>query len=633
LKPGPAEDGGGAIIQFDHLAGTGSRPATLVDVLRARAQHQPRQVGYIFLVDGNTVEQRLTYGALDGQARAIAVTLQALGATGARALLLYPPGLAYIAAFFGCLYAGVVAVPAYPPLPGRWPRALPRLLAIAGDARPVVALTLSSMLPKIQALFASLADAPPMRWLATDTIGAQQADAWQPWGGNGNTLAFLQYTSGSTAAPKGVLLSHRNLLHNAALIQQYFEHTTDSWGVIWLPPYHDMGLIGGILQPLYAAFPVTLMAPRIMLQHPYRWLEAISRYKATTSGGPNFAYDLCVRRITPAQRASLDLSSWSVAFSGAEPIRHETLERFAAFFEPCGFRREAFYPCYGLAEATLMVSGGAKVARPIIYDACATALEQHHVIPGNRQHGAIRSLVGCGQSLAEQRIVIVDPQTLTQCLPEQIGEIWVAGPSVAQGYWNQPQETADTFLAQVADTGEGPFLRTGDLGFLRHGELFITGRHKELVIIAGRNQYPHDIEWTVERSHAALRPGGCAAFSVDIADQERLVVLAELQRWSHTAESHDALVPPPTQQSREPLPTSAVVRAIRQAIAQVHDVQVYAIALLKTGSIPKTSSGKIQRHACRALFLAGALDALAEWTTGLQAPEHSGQTHAPTENT
>ena len=389
-------------------------------------------------MDGKTTEHRLTYGELDRQARAIAVTLQALDTTGERALLLYPPGLAYIAAFFGCLYAGVVAVPAYPPLPARWSRDQYRWLAIASDAQPVVALTLSSMLPRVSELFATSAHTPPLRWLATDTMAAERAEAWQPPILSGDTVAFLQYTSGSTATPKGVMLSHGNLLHNSALIQQGFEHTPESRGVIWLPPYHDMGLIGGILQPLYAAFPVTLMSPTVMLQHPVRWLEAISRYHATTSGGPNFAYELCVRRVSPEQRAALDLRSWNVAFNGAEPICPLTLERFATFFEPCGFRREAFYPCYGLAEATLMVSGGLKGARPIIASVCPSALAQHRVVTDDRHDVEVRRLVGCGQNLANQHLVIVDPQTLTQCLPEQVGEILGGRPKYRPGILASP---------------------------------------------------------------------------------------------------------------------------------------------------------------------------------------------------
>jgi acyl-CoA synthetase (AMP-forming)/AMP-acid ligase II len=577
-----------------------------------------------------TAEQRLTYGALDRQARAIAATLQTFRATGERALLLYPPGLAYIAAFFGCLYAGVVAVPAYPPLPARWSRDQQRLLTMAGDARPLVALTLAAMLPSVTALFATAVPTLPLRWLATDTMAAEPAEAWQPPEIHGETLAALQYTSGSTAVPKGVLLSHSNLLHNSLLIQQCFEHTTDSRGVIWLPPYHDMGLIGGILQPLYAAFPVTLMSPTVMLQHPIRWLEAISRYQATTSGGPNFAYDLCLRRITPEQRSSLDLRSWSVAFNGAEPVRAETLERFAAFFAPCGFRREAFYPCYGLAEATLMVSGGRKAARPVLYDMHPAALAQHRVAPSPRHGAAGRSLVGCGQNLAGQPLIVVDPQTLRQCTPTQIGEIWVAGASVAQGYWQRSQETADTFRAYLADTGEGPFLRTGDLGFLQDGELFITGRSKDLVIIAGRNHYPQDIEWTVERSHAAIRPSGCTAFSIDVAGQERLVVVAEILRASQRAVIQDPGAPPSTQQGGVSPLAREVIRTLRHAITQEHDMQVYAVSLLKAGHIPKTSSGKIQRQACRSLFLAGKLDPLTEWRLALPEAENRPQTSPPT---
>jgi acyl-CoA synthetase (AMP-forming)/AMP-acid ligase II len=587
-------------------------PATLVELLRLRALHQTGRPGYVFLVDGETTELRLTYQELDKQARAVAARLQACGAIGERVLLLYPPGLEYIAAFFGCLYAGTVAVPVHPPHPVRLSQTLRRILAIVQDARPLVTLTTAAIHSKVAALLTPAADLPAMRWLVTDDPADDLAEAWQEPAVDGTTLAVLQYTSGSTAAPKGVMLSHRNLLHNTALIHRCFEHTPNSWGINWLPPYHDMGLIGGILQPLYGSFPVTFMSPTAMLQRPYRWLRAISRYQGTTSGGPNFVYDLCVNRITPEQRATLDLRSWSLAFNGAEPIPSETLERFATTFAPCGFRREAFYPCYGLAEATLMVAGGKKACPPVIYHVQSLALAEHRVLAAPVVQADRRALVGCGQTLLDQQIVIVDPQTSTRCVSGQVGEIWVAGPSIAQGYWNRPAATADTFQAYLTDTGEGPFLRTEDLGFLQDGELFVTGRLKDVIIIAGRNHYPQDIEWTVERSHPALRSGGCAAFAVDVAGQERLVVVAEVEPRAPSGRRQPRIAPPMSRKRGAPLDVAAVIRAVRQAVAQHHGLQVYAVALLQSGSLPKTASGKIQRHICRTNFLAGTLDTVEE---------------------
>jgi len=579
----------------------GARCSTLVELLRWRAQYQPDRQAYTFLVDGEMEEVHLTYQEIDWQARAIGARLQSPEAVGERALLLYPPGLEYIAGFFGCLYAGSVAVPAYPPDPSRLNRTLPRLQAIVADAQATVALTTAPILAMAEMLFDQSPGLKALRWLATDDIVSDLAEEWQEPRVSGDTLTFLQYTSGSTAAPKGVMLTHHNLLHNSALIHECFGLTPESQGVIWLPPYHDMGLIGGILQPLYGGFPVTLMSPIDFLKRPFRWLQAISRYKATTSGGPNFAYDLCVRKITPEQRATLDLSSWDLAFNGAEPVRYETMERFAAVFESCGFRKVAFYPCYGLAEATLIASGGLKSEPPVVQTADGTALGQNCVEIVASTHANAQTLVGCGHTLTDQRVVIVNPDTFHQCPASEIGEIWVSGPSVAQGYWNRPEATAEAFQAYLADAGEGPFLRTGDLGFLQDGELFIVSRLKDLIIIRGRNHYPQDIERTVEQSHPALRSGCCAAFSVKVAGEERLVVTQEARR-----------------QITE-LGLDEIIQTIRQAVAEEHELQVYSVVLLRARTIPKTSSGKIQRHACRSGFLSDSLDVVAKSSLDVSA--------------
>ena len=571
----------------------GVRCSTLVELLRWRALHQADRRAYTFLVDGEAEEVHLTYQELDRQARAIGARLQSLEVAGECLLLLHPPGLAYIAAFFGCLYAGGIAVPSYPP---RLNRPDPRLQAIVADAQATVTLTNTHILSNVERRFAHTPDLADLRWLDTDGVSSDLAEEWQEPAISEDSLAFLQYTSGSTAAPKGVMVSHSDLLHNSALIHQCFEHTPESRGVIWLPPYHDMGLIGGILQPLYGGFPVILMSPVAFLQRPLRWLQAISRYRATTSGGPNFAYDLCVSKTTPEQRVALDLSSWDVAFNGAEPIRPATLERFEAAFEPCGFRREAFYPCYGLAETTLIVSGGEKAARPVVQRFKAAELERKRVVEASTEDDGIQMLVGCGQTLTDQKIVIADPETLTQWPPDHVGEIWVSGPSVTQGYWNRPKETEDTFRAYLADTGEGPFLRTGDLGFSRGGELFITGRLKDLIIIRGRNYYPQDIELTVEQSHYALQPACGAAFSVDVAGEERLVVVHEVKRRHRKADADE------------------VARVIRQAVAEEHELRVYAVVLIRPMSIPRTSSGKIQRYVCRTKFLEDSLNVVGSST-------------------
>ncbi|NEO20617.1 MULTISPECIES: fatty acyl-AMP ligase [unclassified Moorena] len=577
--------------------------ATLVDILRYRAVNQPDAIAYTFLVDGETEQVSLTYQELEQKAQAIAFHLQSIYSPGETALLLYPPGLDYICAFFGCLYAGVVAVPAYPPRPNR---SLVRVQAIVKDSLARVALTTQAILSNLERRFTQAPELKTLHWLATENINGNLAQSWQQPAIDGSTLAFLQYTSGSTAAPKGVMISHSNLVHNSGAIYQYFEHTDQSSVVSWLPMYHDMGLIGGILQPLYGGFPATLMSPLMFLQSPIRWLKAISNYRATSSGGPNFGYDLCDRKIKPEQLTNLDLSSWDIAFNGAEPINSAILERFATKFESCGFRREAFYPCYGMAEATLMVSGGLKSAPIVLKTVEGAALEQNQVVPASVDQEGTLTLVGCGQSLPDQQIVIVHPETLTPCEPGQVGEIWVSGPSIAQGYWNQPATTKHNFGVTLAPMGEKPFLRTGDLGFMLDGELFITGRLKDLIIINGRNHYPQDIEWTVENTHSLLRPTCSAGFSVNIAGEEQLVVIAEVER-SYWKSTRLAASDPGNGAKGHALDTKELIRLIRRAVLQHHDLQVHTALLLKPGTIPKTSSGKIQRHACRQSFLAGTL--------------------------
>ncbi|WP_437277994.1 amino acid adenylation domain-containing protein [Sorangium sp. So ce375] len=574
-----------------------AEPATLVALLRRRAEQRPAGHAYTFLLDGETDARSMAYGELDRRARALAAELQAGARAGERALLLVPPGLDFIAAFFGCLYAGLVAVPV--PLPQR-KSGLLRVLAIVRDCRPSVVLTTDAFLGAVAMLRddPSLAELSHLRCMAVDAIRDGQEDAWRAPRVTAETVAFLQYTSGSTGTPKGVVLTHGNLLRNELMIQRAFAHTEESVIVGWLPPHHDMGLIGNILQPLYVGVPCIQLSPEHFLMRPRRWLEAISRYRATTSGGPNFAYELCIRKISPEQREGLDLGSWQVAFNGAEPIRAATLDRFAEAFAPAGFRREAFYPCYGLAEATLLVSGGAAEAPPVVRAVDRAALAQGRAAFDPRDPEAGVSLVGCGGSPAGDEVRIVDPETLRACEDERVGEIWVAGASVAQGYWERPEDTAATFEARLS-TGGGPFLRTGDLGFFSRGELYVTGRLKDLIIVRGRNLYPQDIELTAEESHPGLRAGGGAAFSVDVDGEERVVVVQELGRRAPAA--------------TDPAELGA---AIERAVADRHEVAVHAVVLIKPGSLPRTTSGKVQRRACRARFLDGSLDAVWRSTSG-----------------
>ncbi len=570
-----------------------SKYLTFVQRLHDLAAKQPDKTAFTFLQDGETELDSLTYFQLDERARAIAAILQGYHAEGERALLLYQPGLEFITAFLGCLYAGVIAVPAYPP---RANRSISRLLTIVADAQAKFALTTQSLQDKIESKFIeNAATGNSVRFISTDTLNVRLSADWHQPHLTPDTLAFLQYTSGSTGTPKGVMVSHANILANSISINRCFRDTPESKGVSWLPPYHDMGLIGGILQPLYLGAFMALMSPVTFLQRPYYWLKAISTYQASTSGGPNFAYDLCVNQITPEQRDTLDLSCWELAFTGAEPVRAETIEKFTEYFRPCGFRKTAFYPCYGMAESTLLITGGAKDAEPVLKSFDKLALENHRAIAPTEVATAT-NLVGCGQNVEGQTIIIANPETLTQCRDGEIGEIWVTSASVARGYWNRKEQTEETFNAYLADTGEGPFVRTGDLGFLEDGELFVTGRLKDLIIIRGRNHYPQDLELTVDNSHPAIRPASGAAFAVEVEGEEKLVIVQEIQR-SYLRK----------------LNAEEVIGAIRKAIRQQHEIQPYAVVLLKTGSVPKTSSGKIQRHACKKRFLNDSLEKVSEW--------------------
>ncbi|MGQ9505694.1 MAG: aminotransferase class I/II-fold pyridoxal phosphate-dependent enzyme [Thermogutta sp.] len=576
---------------MERLPGSFFGPATLVELLRHRATHQADDIAFIYLVDGESEERSITYRELDRQARAIAAWLQTHDLVGERALLLYPPGLDFIAAFFGCLYAGVVAVPVYPP---RRNRSMERIEAISDNARARAALTTRTVRERVAGLIHETPHLQQLAWLTTTELDPGIEDRWHSPDISGGTLAFLQYTSGSTGAPKGVMLTHANLMHNSALICYAFEHRRSGTGVYWLPSYHDMGLIGGIIQPIFVGRPNVMMSPMAFLQKPYRWLAAITKYRGTTSGGPNFAYDLCVRSITPEQRSTLDLSSWEVAFNGAEPVRAETIARFSEYFAPCGFRKEAFYPCYGLAESTLMVSGGFVKEPPVICYFDHEEIARGRAVACSPDDTHARPLVGSGRRLPDGKIVIADPETARRLPDGQIGEIWVQSPSVAIGYWDNEEATRETFQAYVAD-GEGPFMRTGDLGFLWKGELFVTGRIKDMIIVHGVNVYPHDIEQTVQRADDRLRQNAGACFAVERDGREQLIVVQEVER-----RVKDGFEP--------------IFQAIRRAVSLEHELAVDAIVLIRPGTIPRTSSNKIQRFACRQAYLQGTLDVVAQWT-------------------
>lgn len=555
-----------------------TKPAfkNLVDVLQKRAEQNAGKTLYTYLLDGESEEEKLSYAELDQSSRHWGAFFQHANAKGERALLLYPPGLEYIRAFMGCLYGEVIPVPAYPPDPNRLQRTLPRLLSIIQDCKAKYVLTTSAIKDMAEFFFAEAPELKNLEWVSIDSLPAGLHSQWMPVNPQEKDLAFIQYTSGSTGDPKGVMLSHGNLLSNLESIRICFKHHEKSQGVIWLPPYHDMGLIGGILQPLYVGFPVTLLSPLDFLQKPFRWLSAISKYKATTSGGPNFAYDLCVKKMTPEQKAALDLSSWELAFTGAEPIQAETIRRFTEAFAGCGFKKSAFYPCYGLAEATLIVSGDEK-----FLDSFPS---QDSSAP-----------VSCGPFIPEQDIQIVNPESFQILKEGEVGELWIAGPNVAQGYWNKPEKNKEVFQAHTKD-GQGPFLRTGDLGFLKKGHLFVSGRLKDLIIVRGAKHYPQDIELSLEKAGLPLRPGCGAVFALDSEGEEAAGVVWELDFQKKGDTSFEE-----------------IFQKIREVLAQKHEIKAHAIVLLNKGEIPKTSSGKIQRHAAKAAFLANKFENVAEW--------------------
>lgn len=591
---------------------------TLVELLRARSAEQGGDVAFTFLVDGEHEGPRCTFAELDAGARAVASALRERGVRpGDRALLLYPPGLEFIPAFFGCLYSGVIAVPAYPPQPSQASRTLPRLLSIVADADVAIVLANSNVVDAAARMMGEAPGLGSIPWLATDTVSDGRAEDWREVAIASDDLAFLQYTSGSTASPRGVMVSHANLLHNLAYASHAADRDRSTRSVSWLPVIHDMGLIEGVLGPVFGGYAAYLMAPASFLHRPIRWLRAITRYRASTSGGPNFAYDLCVRKITEAQRAELDLSSWRAAYNGAEPIRAETLEAFHARFKDVGFRWRSFYPVYGLAESTLLVSTGDRDYEPVIRDVSSDALTRGHLKPARPRGSATRPLVSSGPVSFGTRVVVVDPSTRQQCSDGRVGEIWVESPSVAGGYWRRDGESRETFHAHLAG-GDGAFLRTGDLGALHDGELFVTGRLKDVLIVRGFKHYPQDLEHTAERQHAAIRPGCSAAFSIDGDDGEAVAIALEVDRRQ---------VPQLDDPAERDGFLASLIDRVRVAVVENHGIVLSAVSVLSHGAMPKTSSGKLRRRACRDAFRDGSLDEIARWVTDpeLASPPVAGR--------
>lgn len=578
---------------------------SLVDLLTLHASRQPDRTAYRYLVTGDCDGeiQDISYGRLAERSRAIAAWLQERGLAGSRVMLLYPPGIEFICGYLGCLSAGVIAVPGLPPH-GRSQnhRALLRMKRLIADADAKVILGGREVMAALATMAEHLPELAEITCVATEDIPDEAAGSWREPDLSADSVAFLQYTSGSTSAPRGVMVTHGNLLDNERVITERMGHTPDvieEYGhelfVSWLPVYHDMGLIGPVLNAAYLGVTATLFSPLHFLQRPERWLHAISRYRPHTSGGPNFAYELCLKQATPELLDGLDLSRWRVAFNGAEPVRAATLRRFTETFGAAGFRREALYPCYGLAEATLIVTGGSVQAPPTLATATGTTeAGPQGSAPEARSLDA--AAVGSGRPGPGITVVIADPERQKELPEGEVGEIWVSGASVAKGYWRNALATRQTFRA-ILEGHEGRFLRTGDLGFLRGGELFVTGRLKDLIVIEGRNHYPQDLELSAEMSHWALRPGCTAAFSVDSGGEgEQPVVVAET-------------APEAAGESEK------IIDLIRGAISEAHGLPVRDVVLVHPGTIPKTSSGKIQRGASRAAYLDGTLSLVGEPAT------------------
>ena len=569
-------------------------PKTIVEVLTERARRFGDKVAFAYCRDGEEESDRLTYRQLDLRARAIASVLQQQDSANDRVLVLCPSGLDFIAAIFGCFYVGTVAIPVHPPLHSRL---MPRVASIVADARAGFVLTTSEVQTELKPIVDEMPGGGSLRWCAVDVDVQDDAMAWFSPEINPDSTAFVQYTSGSTGTPNGVHLTHGNLLANLEDIGRMLP--VDGVRVVsWLPLHHDMGLIGVTFGVVYAGGAGFLMPPSAFIQRPMRWLETISRYRADFSVAPNFAYDLCVERSTAEERAALDLSNWTSALSGAEPVRATTMQRFAEAFAPAGFRQQVFRPVYGLAEATLFVSGNAdRGAAPTVRHVDSVALREDRVTAVPPEHPTAASVVGCGPVAESQEVVIVDPVTRTRCRRDEVGEIWIGGANVARGYWGKPAETEETFRARTSDPEHGPYLRTGDLGFLLDGELFVAGRLKDVVIIRGRNYYPNDIEFTVQQTHSGLLNGRGAAFSVTPeTGPEQLVVVQEIDRAQITE-----------------INTETVIGGIRSAITAEHAIQPHAVLLVDQLRIPTTSSGKVRRRACKQKFIDGQLEVFAQW--------------------
>jgi len=564
----------------------------MVSLLIRNAKKFEDKALYIFLDDGQNESLRLSYREVVTKSQAVGAELQKKGKKGDHILLLFPAGVEFVIALFACFIAGMVAIPAYPP---RRKKVDARFLSILHDASPTCIFATLQILQDLENIDLEGAMKDGINMLAFESISEEQANEWEDPNVSKDDIVLLQYTSGSTGTPKGIMVSHGNMIHNSECIKQSFGFDENMIVVNWLPNFHDMGLIGNLIQPAYVGGSVVTMTPIKFIQDPLNWLKSITKYKGTCSGAPNFAYDYCTDKISVDHSENLDLSSLKVLYNGSEPVRKHSIERFEKHFMDAGFKAKQFFPCYGMAETVLIISGGDYTADPVYFKADAKALESNKALDATEGEEE-RFLTACGFPWMGMSVTIINPETRQPSPINEIGEIWVKGGSVAQGYWNKPEETRNTFQAYIEGTDNGPWLRTGDLGFIHEGQLYVSGRLKDLIIIRGSNFFPNDIEHSVENCHEAIRKDSSAVFSTDIDGEEKLILLAEIER-THI----------------QTLAENEVFEAIRTAVFAEHGIQPFAINLLRTGSTFKTSSGKIQRFAMKKAWLNNDLNAVAAW--------------------
>lgn len=561
---------------------------SLIDVLAIQAEINPHKTVFR-VVKKNEETETITYGRLHQRATQLASYFKKRNLSGERALLLYNSSIEYIESFFGCLYAEVISIPLFP-LSSRNSQSTERVESIIKDAQPKIRLENSQSISRAKESMLSGVES-----INIDLLSLDDNNNWIKPDLSASSTAYLQYTSGSTSAPKGVVVTHENLLHNLELLKNFFDLNEDSVIASWLPFHHDMGLIGIVLQTVYVGATCVIMPPEDFIQRPIRWLQMISKYKATYSGAPNFAYDLCVKNTTQEQLESLDLRSWQIAFNGSEPVRSSTIEQFSDKFSPVGFKAESFYPGYGLAENTLGVTAKKTNLMPRKVKIDVKAMQEQRVSLSLSQGTDAKWVVSCGQLPKEQEVIIVNPDNYRKCFDDEIGEIWIKGKSVAKGYWKNKRFTANNFNAYLSDSMDGPYLRTGDLGFVLHNELYISGRLDDLIILHGQNYYPQDIEYTVENSHSLISDGKIAAFKITKGGKEGVVIVAELDRtFRHTKNIQN------NQETRDVIELKKIVK---NNIVRQYQIHVHDIAFLLPGGVPVTTSNKIQRKKTKEQYL------------------------------